>query len=111
MKWLISVGVLVAVYGGAAEARTSEAGKRLYLKDGCFECHGYAGQGGRAHTKLAGTKLSREAFVNFVRNPPPGEMPPYSSKVMSDEGLADIWTYINTFPESRSWKDIPQLRQ
>lgn len=110
MRWLISVSLLLAALADVADAQSSEAGKRLYLKDGCFECHGYAGQGGRAHTRLAGTKLSREAFVMLVRNPPPGEMPPYTSRVMSDEVVTDIWTYIKTFPATRSWKNIPQLQ-
>ena len=100
--WLVLVG--------AARAQNPDNGKRLYLKNGCFECHGYAGQGGAARTRLSGTKMTAEAFQTFVRNPPPGDMPPYKSKVMTNEELADVWAYVRTFPASRSWKDIPLLR-
>ena len=41
------IGPQIAV-AQTAPAGDGENGKRLYLRDGCFQCHGYAGQGGRA---------------------------------------------------------------
>jgi mono/diheme cytochrome c family protein len=93
-----------------AVAQNPDNGKRLYVKNGCFECHGYEGQGGAARTRLSGTKMMADTFQTFIRNPPPGDMPPYKSKVMTNEELADVWAYLRTFPASRSWKDIPLLQ-
>jgi mono/diheme cytochrome c family protein len=86
-------------------------GKRLFLKNGCYECHGYSGQGGAAGARLAQTKLSLATFTAFVRNPAPGGMPPYRAKIMSDQELADVYAYIKTFPEPPPLSSIPLLNQ
>jgi mono/diheme cytochrome c family protein len=106
--------LLLLVLGcGAATAQTkpgnAENGKRLYLKNGCYQCHGQSGQGGLAGARLAQTKLAQTAFIAYVRNPAPGGMPPYRAQVMTDQELADVWTYIKTFPEPPPAKSIPQL--
>jgi mono/diheme cytochrome c family protein len=107
--------LLVAVGCAAATAQTkpggAENGKRLYLKNGCYQCHGQSGQGGLAGARLAQTKLAQAAFVAYVRNPAPGGMPPYRAQVMTDQELADVWTYIKTFPEPAPAKSIPLLNQ
>src|SRR5665213_4401585 len=69
-------------------------GKRLFERDGCYQCHGYVGQGGTAGARLAQTKLPLAAFTAYVRNPASGGMPPLRAKVMSDQELADIYAYI-----------------
>src|SRR6516165_2194550 len=97
----------------AATAQTqlgkADNGKRLYLKNGCYQCHGQSGQGGLAGARLAQTKLAQAAFIAYVRNPAPGGMPPYRTQVMTDQELADVWTYIKTFAEPAPAKSIPQL--
>src|SRR5712691_6880537 len=108
--YLLTALVVVAVQ---AQTLTGNAdnGKRLFLKNGCYQCHGYAGQGGLGGARLAQTKLPLVAFTAYVRNPAPGGMPPYRAKVMSDQELADVWTYIKTFPEPPPVKSIPLLNQ
>ncbi len=88
-----------------------ENGKRLFVKNGCYQCHGYAGQGGLAGARLAQTHLTLQGFTAFVHNPPPGGMPPYRAKVMSDGDLADVYAYIRTFPEPVPAKDNPLLKR
>jgi mono/diheme cytochrome c family protein len=104
---------LVVVFAPSAPAQNGnvENGKRLFLKNGCYQCHGYAGQGGLGGARLAQTKLPLAAFTAYVRNPAPGGMPPYRAKVMSDQELADVWAYITTFPEPPPVKGIPLLNQ
>lgn len=104
------VAMLIAL-GFRSIAQVSENGKRLYLKNGCYECHGYAGNGSSNRTRLAQTALSLDAFTSYVRNPPPGEMPPYRSKTMSDRELSDVYSYIKTFPASRPAASIPLLNE
>lgn len=84
-------------------------GKRLFEKDGCYQCHGYQGQGGTAGARLAQTKHTQSSFTAFVRNPPSGGMPPYRAKVLSDQETADIYAYVKSFPEPKAAKDIPLL--
>jgi mono/diheme cytochrome c family protein len=93
----------------AAQAGNVENGKRLYLKDGCYECHGYAGQGG-AGARLAPKVLATASFIKYVRHPA-GAMPPYTSKVATDAELADIRAFLATIPEPPPLKSIPILNQ
>jgi ubiquinol-cytochrome c reductase cytochrome c subunit len=100
---LLVPGLLAAQEGNVAN------GKRLYLKDGCYECHGYAGQGG-AGARLAPRVLSAANLIKYVRHPA-GSMPPYTSKVVSDAELTDIRAYLATMPEAPALKSIPILNQ
>lgn len=86
-----------------------ENGKKLYLKYGCYECHGYNGQGG-AGARLAPKVMSTAALIKYVRHPS-GAMPPYTAKVASDQDLADIRAYLATMPEPPPLKSIPILNQ
>jgi hypothetical protein len=87
-------------------------GKKLYERVGCWQCHGYAGQGGRAvpdAVPLAGTALPLAAFVRYVRQPA-GAMPAYTVKVMSDQELADVYAHIKTLSGPRPPAQIPLLK-
>ena len=84
-------------------------GKRLFEKDGCYQCHGYAGQGGTAGARLAQTRHTLATFTAFVRNPPSGGMPPYRAKVLNDQEMADVYAFVKSIPEPKAAKDIPLL--
>ena len=100
------------------EARADDApsgdpvnGKRVYLADGCFECHGRAGQGGQFNYQtpaLAKTALPVESFIAFLREAP-NDMPSFSAEVLSDKDAADIHAFLQSLPGPRPVKDIPQL--
>jgi ubiquinol-cytochrome c reductase cytochrome c subunit len=73
-------------------------GKRVYMADGCYQCHGNVGQGSRpTGPHLAPDPVPYEAFAAQVRHPV-NTMPPYTSVVLSDEELADIYAYLLTIP-------------
>src|SRR5438874_63357 len=88
----------------------AENGRRLFEKDGCYECHGHAGQGGKDGPRIAATPLSAQTFVRYVRRPS-GAMPAYTPKVLSDEELTDIHAYLKAFPAPKPAKDIQLLNQ
>jgi ubiquinol-cytochrome c reductase cytochrome c subunit len=88
-----------------------ENGKKLFARHGCYQCHGYVGQGGLNGPRLAQTRLTLPAFSAYVRNPAPGGMPPFRAKVISDKDLADVYAYIKSFPEPPDVKDLPLLNQ
>jgi ubiquinol-cytochrome c reductase cytochrome c subunit len=87
-----------------------EAGKRIFTKDGCYECHGHEGQGAAqgAGPRIGPPLLSQEGFMKYVRQPS-GQMPPYTSKVISDQELSDIFAYLQSRPKGVPSKDIPLL--
>jgi mono/diheme cytochrome c family protein len=123
MKSFSPIGVVtfaIAAFGAAtsAIAQAPDAahgdvgnGKRLYLADGCFTCHGRAGQGG-AYTgpapALARSGLPFDGFKAQIRDPS-DNMPAYSDAVLSDKDIADIYAFVESLPAGRSAKDISIL--
>ena len=63
------------ILGTPAFAANADNGKRLFVKDGCYQCHGYQGQGGAAGARLAPRPIVLAALTAYVRHPT-GQMPP-----------------------------------
>jgi mono/diheme cytochrome c family protein len=84
-------------------------GHKLFLRDGCYECHGYGGQGGAAGARIAAIGLSAQGLIRYVRAPG-GAMPAYTDKVITDQELTDIHAYLQTMPKAKAAKDIPLLK-
>ncbi len=113
MKYLWFSILLVAgplSFGQAPAAGNSDNGQRLFAKDGCYECHGYAGQGGRDGARIAATPLNLAGFLRYVRRPS-GSMPAFTQKVVSDQELTDIYAFLKAFPAAKPAKEIPLLNQ
>jgi ubiquinol-cytochrome c reductase cytochrome c subunit len=83
-------------------------GKKLFETIGCFECHGYAGQGGGAGPKLV-EPIAFPAFIVQLRTPRQA-MPPYTTRVLSDQQAADIYAHLLTLPKPNDPATIPMLR-
>jgi mono/diheme cytochrome c family protein len=96
----------------APAAGNAETGKKIFTKDGCYECHGREGQGAAqgAGPRIGPPQLSLEALTKYVRQPT-GQMPPYTTKVVSDQELADIYAYLQSRPKATPSKDIPLLNR
>src|SRR5262245_32135570 len=80
-----------------APAGDAENGKKIFARYGCYQCHGYVGQGG-AGPRLAPRPLAFAGFSRYVRRPT-DQMPPYTAKVVSDKELADIYAYLLSIPQ------------
>ena len=102
-----AAATLISAYG-QAPAGNAENGKKLFLRDGCYECHGYAGQGGVAGARIAAIGLNPQGLIRYVRAPG-GQMPAYTDKVITDQELTDIHAYLQTMPKAKAAKDIPLL--
>ncbi len=105
--------ILTAAPAWAQEAPAGDAanGRKVYLADGCYQCHGRVGQGGLMTglaPVLAQTRLPYAAFVRQVRNPV-NDMPPYPETLLSDKEMADIFAFLRALPGRRPVKDIPML--
>jgi mono/diheme cytochrome c family protein len=111
ITWQFAVAACAAVFGlwsGPALAADATRGKQTYIRVGCFECHGHVGQGGAAGLKLAPDPLPFDALATFVRTTS-GQMPRYSTKILSDDDLADIYAYLQSVPKPPDPKSIPAL--
>jgi ubiquinol-cytochrome c reductase cytochrome c subunit len=83
---------------GAPLAGDAVNGKRVYMADGCYPCHGTVGQGSRpTGPHLAPNPLPYEVFAAQVRHPV-NAMPPYTTVVLPERDLADIYAYLVTIP-------------
>ena len=102
------------VFGhGAAIAASAEKGKAAFVTYGCWQCHGFQGQGSAitsAGKVLAPDPLPLETFSAFVRSSN-GPMPPYSEKVLPNDDIADIHAYLASIPKGADYKTIPLLNQ
>jgi|SRR6516162_4475473 len=96
--------------GGAATAASAEKGKTAFVQHGCWQCHGFQGQGGVTGPKLAPDPIAAEAFTAFVRGSNRA-MPPYPKAVLSNDDLADIHAYLQSIPKPADYKSIPLLNQ
>ena len=91
-----------------APAGNIQNGKKIFAAYGCYQCHGFVGQGGAAGARLTPMPLSWPNFTKYVRHPA-GQMPPYTAKVVTDQELADIYTYLQSIPKAPDVKSIPIL--
>lgn len=87
------VGIVAAAPG--ASAQDADHGRQIFMQDGCYECHGMVGQGSPSGPRLAPVALTADAIIRYIRNPP-GVMPPYSPRVISNSDIADIHAYLAT---------------
>ena len=108
-----AVWASLAVLAQAQDAPQGDAanGKVVFLKLGCFTCHGRSGQGGAYNGPapiLAHTALPFDGFKGQLRNPS-NDMPAFNEAVVSDKEIADIYTFVTALPGTRSSKDIAIL--
>lgn len=82
-------------------------GQRLYLADGCYECHGTVGQGGAA-PRIAPGPLPASVIALYIRKPA-NVMPPYAQTVVGDQDVRDIQAYLASIPRPPPLTDIPML--
>lgn len=111
------LAVLLLGLAGAAQAQSGDAaeverGRTLFMANGCYSCHGTAGQGGERSgaPKLAPQPYPFEAFKVLVREPRES-MPRFDPRFLSDAQLQSIHTYLASIPKGLSAKDIPALRE
>src|SRR5207253_6499983 len=120
MKRILSTVAGFVVFGVAnapaqqpassAPAGNAKTGQALFMKIGCYQCHGNEGQGGAAGPRIGRSPmLAFPNFVTYVRTPR-GEMPPYTAKVIADKDLADIYAYLASLPPPPAVDSIPLLK-
>jgi mono/diheme cytochrome c family protein len=83
-------------------------GAKIFVSYGCYQCHGYAAQGG-AGARLAPKPIAFAAFSKYIRKPTQ-QMPPYTVKVVTDQELADIYAFLLTIPAPPDPNSIPLMK-
>ncbi len=92
---VLRAGAIAAAFACAATAaHAQDDGRAAFTAYGCYQCHGYEGQGEGA-PRLAAKPYTPEVFATFVRKPP-NEMPAYARSVLSDSTLESIYRYVRS---------------
>jgi ubiquinol-cytochrome c reductase cytochrome c subunit len=110
MKRTFQLFLLAALGGLSMMAQNAENGRKIFLRDGCYQCHGYAGQGTIAGARIGPPVLTADGMIRYIRKPA-GAMPAFGEAVLSDQEIRDIYAYMKTMPAPKPVKDIPLLNQ
>jgi mono/diheme cytochrome c family protein len=95
-------------------------GKALYYNHGCYGCHGFNGETGRAFVGNWSSNLaSEENFIRFLRAranvaplTPSTSMPNFPENSLNDKQTKDIYAYIRTFKSNAPpVQNIPVLNE
>jgi len=108
---LVSALLMTLTGSTGVLAASAEQGKKAFIHNGCWQCHGTMGQGSimtSSGKRLAPDPLPWETFYGFVRSTN-RSMPPYSEKILSDGDLADIYAYLQSIPKPPNSASIPLL--
>ena len=122
MKNFLTAAALLCTVVFTTQAQSSKVdrtaianGQAVFMRVGCYTCHGTVGQGG-AGARLAPNTLPLAALQTWVRNGSPNwsiarGMPAYPTTTVTDEDLADIRAFLASLPPPPAAKDIPLLNQ
>lgn len=113
MRLILAAAVAALAFPNALAAQDAPsgdrvAGKRVYLANGCQNCHGSVGQGGGPGPIVADTGLPYEAYAGQMRTPQ-NIMPAYDAALMSEQDLADVYAYLRALPGPRATADMPAI--
>ena len=115
---IAAAGLVVATGAAAQTAQglgappgNAERGKKLYMEQLCYTCHGTVGQGGErgAGPKIYPNRFPYAAFAQQTRKPR-AAMTPYTEKHLPEQDLIDIYHYLFSTKPSPAAKDIPLLK-
>lgn len=113
MKFRVaSIVAAFVLASAAAQAASPENGRKAFVTHGCWQCHGFEGQGSAVTSNgavLSNTELPYEAFEGFVRGTNRA-MPPYREAILPATDLADIYAFLQSVPKPKDVSSIPLLK-
>ena len=112
----VTLGLAILAMAATAFGQTTtpagnaQSGRKVFASNGCYECHGYEAQGATpTGPRLGPRPLAFAAFSKYVRQPT-GQMPPYTTKTLTDATLADIYAFLQSLPAPKTADTIPLLK-
>jgi ubiquinol-cytochrome c reductase cytochrome c subunit len=105
-------GALLGAAGAAADDAAGDRarGRQVFVAVGCYECHGYVGQGSvQSGPRIAPEPMPVDSLRLLLRQPI-NVMPAYAESALSDRDIADIHAYLASIPKPPSYKDIELLK-
>ena len=115
MRTLVTLGLTLIVTAAIlaqapAPAGDAKNGRKLFVADGCYQCHGYEAQGATpTGPRLGPRPIAFPQFSKYVRQPT-GQMPPYTAKSIPDKDLTDIYAFLQSLPAPKAADTILLLK-
>ena len=103
---LIAAALTFLTPAAGETPRTADAarGKQLYLRHGCYGCHGFNGETGVRRLVGSPILVQPETFIAYLRlradqQPlvPSTRMPSFPASSLSDADALDIYAYVRSF--------------
>ena len=95
---------------GSTPAGNAKNGEKLFVSYGCYSCHGRHAEGSSATgPRLGPNAVTLSLLQKYIRQPT-GQMPPYTTKVVSDADLVDIFAFLQSLPQPPKADTIPELK-
>ena len=106
---IIATAIAISAAPALAQSADLKNGEKHFLSEGCYQCHGYAGQGAlMTGPRISRTTLAFDQFLNQLRHPA-NAMAPYEAAILPEKTAADIYAYLQAMPEPPNPKDLPLL--
>ena len=84
----------------------AEQGRTTYNEYGCVACHGGEAQGaGNTGPRLGPNPVPFARFSGYIRQPS-GNMPPYTTEVVTVQELGDIYAFLKSIPAPPSPESV-----
>lgn len=94
----------------SVETGNVKNGEKLFVSYGCYECHGRHAEGSSATgPRLGPNAITLSLLQKYIRQPT-GQMPPYTTKVVSDADLVDIFAFLQSLPPAPKVASLPELK-
>ena len=87
--------LLVALAACSTPPGNTEDGKRWYLMNNCYSCHGINGNDGQGPA-IDADDLSFRHFLSIVRNAKSPIMPKFPEEKVSKQDAADMYAWLRT---------------
>jgi ubiquinol-cytochrome c reductase cytochrome c subunit len=92
-------------------AQDAARGQHLYTLYGCYQCHGFVGQGaGATGPRIAPNPMAYNRFEQQIYEPR-DLMPRYPREFVSEQDVADMYAYLQSIPPAPDPAEIPLLNQ
>lgn len=90
--FLLMLGSFLVVACSAPKGNSTN-GKRWYMMNNCFACHGLNGDDGKG-PEIRGINISYRSFISTVRDANSPIMPKYPESKIPDQEVADIFAWL-----------------
>ncbi len=91
----VLIAVILALAACSAPKGNADDGKRWYMMNNCYGCHGLHGSDGKAPV-INTEKLSFRRFLATIRDADSPIMPRYPEKKVTRQDAADMYSWLST---------------